>query len=72
MAGTESGSPAAGAGIAEGDTITAVGGQSVTSAEDIAQALVKYHPGDSIQISWVDQNGQTQTATVTLATGPAA
>ena len=72
VAGTESGSPAAGAGIAEGDTITAVGGQSVNSAEDIAQALVKYHPGDSIQISWVDQDGQTQTATVTLATGPAA
>ena len=72
VAGTESGSPAAGAGIGEGDTITAVGGQSVTSAEDIAQALVKYHPGDSIQISWVDQDGQTQTATVTLATGPAA
>jgi len=72
VAGTESGSPAASAGITEGDTITAVGSQSVTSAEDITHALVQYHPGDSIQISWVDQNGQSQTATVTLATGPAA
>ena len=72
VAGTESGSPAASAGITEGDTITAVGSQSVTSAEDISHALVQYHPGDSIQISWVDQNGQSQTATVTLATGPAA
>jgi S1-C subfamily serine protease len=72
VAGTESGSPAANAGITAGDTITAVGGQSVASAEDVAHALVKYHPGDSISISWVDQNGQSQSATVTLASGPAA
>ena len=31
-----------------------------------------YHPGDKISVSWVDQNGQSQTATVTLASGPAA
>ena len=72
VAGTVSGSPAANAGIAEGDTITAVGGQSVSSAEDIAHALVQYHPGNSISVSWVDQSGQSQTANVTLATGPAA
>ena len=24
-------------------------------AEDVSKALVKYHPGDSISISWVDQ-----------------
>jgi len=72
VAGTESGSPAANAGITGGDTITAVGGQSVASAEDVAHALVKYHPGDSISISWVDQSGQSQSATVTLASGPAA
>jgi hypothetical protein len=34
--------------------------------------LVKYHPGDSIQVSWTDQSGQSHTATLTLATGPAA
>jgi S1-C subfamily serine protease len=72
IAGTVSGSPAAQAGLTQGDEITAVGGQSVASAEDIAHALVKYHPGDSISISWVDQSGQSHTTTVTLATGPAA
>jgi S1-C subfamily serine protease len=72
VAGTVSGSPAANAGITEGDTITSVGGQSVSSSEDIAHALVQYHPGDSISISWVDQYGQSHTANVTLATGPAA
>ena len=72
IAGTLSGSPAANAGLTEGDTITAVGGQSVSTAEDIAHALVKYHPGDSISITWVDQSGQSQTTNVTLASGPAA
>jgi len=72
IAGALSGSPAADAGLAEGDTITAVGGQSVSSATDIQQVLVKYHPGDKISVSWVDQSGQSQTATVTLASGPAA
>ena len=72
IAGTLSGSPAANAGLAAGDDITSVGGQSVSTAQDISQVLVKYHPGDSISISWVDQSGQSQTANVTLASGPAA
>jgi len=72
IAGTLSGSAAANAGLAAGDTITSVGGQAVSSTSDIQQALVKYHPGDKISVSWVDQSGQSQTATVTLASGPAA
>jgi S1-C subfamily serine protease len=72
IAGALPGSPAASAGLTEGDTITSVGGQTVSSATDIQQILVKYHPGDKISVSWVDQNGQSQTATVTLASGPAA
>ena len=72
IAGTLSGSPAANAGLTQGDTVTSVGGQSISSPSDIAKVLVKYHPGDNIPITWVDQSGQSQTATVTLANGPAA
>jgi S1-C subfamily serine protease len=72
IAGTVSGSPAATAGLTEGDTITAIGGQSVTSAEDVAHALVKYHPGNTISVTWVDQDGQSHTSNLTLASGPAA
>ena len=55
IVGTLSGSPAANAGLTEGDTITAIGGQRrLPTAEEIAQKLVKYHPGNSISISWVD------------------
>jgi S1-C subfamily serine protease len=72
IAGTVSGSAAANAGLAQGDTITAIGGQSVNSAEDIAHSLVKYHPGNSVSVTWVDQSGQSHTTTVTLASGPTA
>jgi S1-C subfamily serine protease len=72
IAGTVSGSPAANAGLTAGDTITSASGQPVSSASDIQQILVKYHPGDKIPVSWLDQAGQPHTATVTLANGPAA
>jgi S1-C subfamily serine protease len=68
----EQGSPAASAGLTQGDTLTSVGGVPVATSKDIQHVLVKYHPGDKIQISWLDQTGQSHTATVTLATGPAA
>jgi S1-C subfamily serine protease len=67
-----SGSPAAQAGLVAGDEITSLGGKSVSSASDIRQALVKYHPGDSVSVSWIDASGQSHTSTVTLANGPAA
>jgi S1-C subfamily serine protease len=72
ISGALAGSPAASAGLSAGDTITSVDGQAVSSASDIQQALVKHHPGDKISVSWVDQSGQSHTATVTLASGPAA
>jgi S1-C subfamily serine protease len=70
--GTVSGSPAANAGLTQGDVITALGGQSVTTPETISQTLVKYHPGDSISVTWTDTSGQSHTSTLTLASGPAA
>jgi S1-C subfamily serine protease len=72
VAGTLSGSPVAQAGLAAGDVITSLAGQPVTSESQIQSILAGYHPGDKISISWVDQYDQTQTATVVLATGPAA
>ena len=70
--GAISGSPAASAGLTAGDEITSLGGQQVASAEDVAHVLVSYHPGDSISMTWLDQSGQSHTATLTLTTGPAA
>jgi len=72
LAGALQGSPAAKAGLAAGDTITALAGQSVTDSEDIQHILVKYHPGDSIKVTWTDTSGTQHTATMTLTSGPAA
>jgi S1-C subfamily serine protease len=72
IAGAEAGTPAAKAGLASGDVITSVAGQAVTSSTSIQHVLESYHPGNKINISWTDANGRSHTATVTLASGPAA
>jgi S1-C subfamily serine protease len=71
IAGTLPGSPAASVGLTEGDAITAIGDQTVSTAKEIAKALVPYQPGSSISIGWVDQYGQSRTSIVILASGPA-
>jgi S1-C subfamily serine protease len=72
LAGAASGTPAATAGLGQGDVITSLGGQSVSTSTDIQHILVGHHPGDQISIGWTDANGQSHTATVTLASGPTA
>jgi S1-C subfamily serine protease len=72
VAGVVSRSPAAAAGLAAGDVITGVSGHSISSPSGVQSALEPHHPGDHVTISWMDQAGQTQTATVVLTTGPAA
>jgi S1-C subfamily serine protease len=72
LAGALAGSPAAQAGLTAGDVVTSLAGQSVTSQSQIQSILGSYHPGDKISMSWVDSSGLTHTATIVLASGPAA
>jgi S1-C subfamily serine protease len=72
VAGVVSGSAAAQAGLAQGDVITSVAGHTIASSTDVSSTLAAHHPGDKISISWTNQSGQSQTATVTLGSGPAA
>jgi S1-C subfamily serine protease len=72
VSGVEPGGPADSAGIAAGDTITSVDGQSVASSDNLSAALGSQKPGDQVQVGWVDGNGQAQQATVTLVAGPPA
>jgi S1-C subfamily serine protease len=69
--GTLSGSPAAAAGLSEGDVIDSVAGHAVSSSSDVQSVIEQYHPGDKVSVVWTDQYGQTHTSTVTLANGPA-
>lgn len=65
------GTPAASAGLQAGDVITAVDGQAITSASGVQSAIASHKPGDKMQLTWTDTMGQSHTATITLATGPA-
>ena len=63
--------PAATAGIAAGDTITAVGTHPVSSAASLRSVLAGYRPGQSVNVSWTGPDGASHSATVTLVVGPA-
>jgi S1-C subfamily serine protease len=72
VAGVEQGSPAEQAGLAAGDEIVSLGGSTVDSPTTLSNLMQGYHPGDKVQLGWIDSSGQQQSATVTLATGPPA
>ncbi len=71
IAGVVDGSAAAKAGLAAGDTITAVDGTAIASASDLTTAISKYDAGQQVTLTWLDSSGQTHSATVTLGAGPA-
>jgi S1-C subfamily serine protease len=72
VAGVIDGTPAANAGLAAGDVITAVNGNTISSSSDLSSTLSGYKPGDKVTITWTDSSGQSQQAQVTLTEGPAA
>jgi S1-C subfamily serine protease len=72
VVGVVPGSPAESAGIVAGDVIDSVGAKSVDSADTLASIMEGFHPGDKVSIGWIDDTGAQQSATVQLATGPAA
>lgn len=71
VAGVLDGTPAATAGLAAGDVITAVDGTPVTSADALAQALAGHEPGDTVTLTWTAAaTGASTQAAVTLTQGP--
>ncbi len=71
VAGVLPGSAADNAGITAGDVITSVDGQAVSSPSALQSAMEQHHAGDRVSLGWTDQSGQSHSATVNLATGPA-
>ncbi|WP_426516124.1 S1C family serine protease [Diaminobutyricibacter sp. McL0618] len=72
IAGVIDGTPAATAGLTAGDTITAVNGSTIASAQDLTAALGGLAPGQHVNLTWTDSSGASHTAAVTLARGPVA
>lgn len=72
ISGVVSGGPAAAAGLAAGDTITAVDGTTISDPSGLTAALAADKAGQNVDVSWVDSSGAAHQASVTLAQGPAA
>ncbi|HET9728116.1 MAG TPA: trypsin-like peptidase domain-containing protein [Acidimicrobiia bacterium] len=72
VTGVEDNTPASDAGIAVGDVIVAVAGQSVADSSALHTALSRYHPGDRVSVDWEDEAGTRHSATVSLTVGPPA
>jgi putative serine protease PepD len=64
--GVASGGPAAKAGLEPGDVIVSVGGQKVTSADDLIVAIRRHIPGQRVRLSYV-RDGSTHSVTLVLA-----
>ena len=64
--GVQSDSPAATAGISAADTIVAVDGSPVQSADDLVTVLGDHNPGDQVTDDWDTSDGNSARAVVTL------
>jgi S1-C subfamily serine protease len=68
--GTICGSPAASAGMTAGSVITGLNGKAVGSPSSLGSLIAKYHPGDSVSVTWVSPSGQHKSGTLALTAGP--
>lgn len=64
------GSPAAEAGLKQGDVITALGEEKIASTEDLVAAIATREPGETVTLE-VERDGQKTSLKVTLGTQPA-
>jgi S1-C subfamily serine protease len=72
IAGTVANTPANKAGLVEGDVITAIDGQSVTTGSELQTILLTKKPGDTIKLTYhVNTSPTPMTVKVVLGSGPA-
>lgn len=64
------GSPAAHAGLGEGDTITSCAGRAVGSPDDLIAILQGEKPGASVALVYLSASGARHSVTVHLTSGP--
>jgi S1-C subfamily serine protease len=65
------GTPAASSGLAEGDTVTAVDGDTIGSATALTTRLHREKAGATVTVTWTTASGAERSAEVTLIAGPA-
>ena len=67
VAGVEEGSPAADAGLQEGDVVTAVDGEAVRDAAGLTSTVRSHAPGDQVTLT-ISRDGEESEVTATLGT----
>ncbi len=70
LAAVEPGTPAAKAGLEQGDVITAMAGTTITSGTDLSGAIDAHKPGETVSITY-ERGGKQHTVQVTLTARPA-
>jgi len=68
VAGVQPGSPAAKVGMTAPAVIRSIDGQAINTTDELGTAIHSKVPGEQIQVTWIDQQGQ-HSATITLASG---
>jgi S1-C subfamily serine protease len=68
--GTICNSPAAAAGLTAGSVITGVNGQAVGAPQSLTGIVSKFHPGNTVSVTWVTPSGQHKTDNLLLTAGP--
>jgi putative serine protease PepD len=69
VAGVVPGSPAAQAGLREGDVITTINGQPATNNTQLQETTLTKRPGQTVDIGY-ERDGKSATTTVTLGAAP--
>lgn len=62
--------PADAAGLVQGDVITTLDGQAISSPADLPALILAQKPGATVAIGYTDQTGASATVNVTLGAGP--
>jgi len=71
IGGVVPGGPAASAGLAAGDVITAIDGRTVSSPASVSTIILTKKPRAKVTVAYTDQFGASHTTSATLGTGPA-
>ncbi len=64
------GSPIDRVGIVAGDVLTRFDGKAVNTVNRLTALVVTKHPGDAVQVRWIDEYGTSHAAVLHLASGP--
>ena len=65
------GTPASARGLVPGDVILSVQGQAVTTPGSLTSITARYHPGQTVSVTWESVGGARHTSSMLLGSGPA-